>query len=99
MVAALRLFRYVWAVPYTAVGLLLGGFTVLAGTLAVRLVSRALIFRSIGDREGLRLLGWLPLRDLAGIGSWFTALFKRSFVWRDLRFGLTRDGRIVPREP
>jgi ceramide glucosyltransferase len=75
------------------------GWAVLAGTLAVRLVSRALIFLSIGDREGLRLLGWLPLRDLAGIGSWFTALFKRSFVWRDLRFGLTRDGRIVPREP
>ena len=45
------------------------------------------------------LLAWLPVRDLAGIGSWFVALFKRSFVWRDHRFQLTRDGRIVPREP
>ena len=44
------------------------------------------------------MLAWLPLRDVTGFGSWAVALFKRTFVWRDIRFGLTRDGRIVPRE-
>jgi hypothetical protein len=52
----------------------------------------------IGDREGLRSLHYLPVRDLAGVASWLVAICKRSFVWRDIRFGLTRDGRIVPRQ-
>ena len=73
------------------------GLGILAGTLAVRWLTRAGIFWRIGDREGMRLLGWLPARDLAGFASWFVALFKRSFEWRHLRFRLTRDGRILPR--
>jgi ceramide glucosyltransferase len=74
------------------------GLGVLGAVLAVRLVTAALIFLRIGDREGLKSLVWLPLRDLAGLGSWLVAIRKRTFVWRDNRFGLTRDGRIVPRE-
>jgi len=31
MVAAIRLFRYLWAIPYTLLGLLLGGVAVLFG--------------------------------------------------------------------
>ncbi|MEE2677151.1 MAG: bacteriohopanetetrol glucosamine biosynthesis glycosyltransferase HpnI [Myxococcota bacterium] len=73
------------------------GLGILAGTLAVRWLTRAGIFWRIGDREGMRLLAWLPARDLAGFASWFVALFKRSFEWRHLRFRLTRDGRILPR--
>lgn len=73
------------------------GLSVLAGALALRLATTAAIFHRIGDREGLAGLFWLPLRDVVGLGAWLTALFKRSFVWRDVRFGLTRDGRIVPR--
>lgn len=73
------------------------GLGILAGTLAVRWLTRAGIFWRIGDREGMRVLGWLPVRDLAGFASWFLALFKRSFEWRHLRFQLTRDGRIIPR--
>ena len=89
--------------PFALVFALLRGFdplgwAALLGTLAVRLGSRAVIFRAIEDREGPRLLAWLPLRDLAGFGSWLVALTKRTFVWRDIRFGLTRDGRIIPRE-
>ncbi len=50
-------------------------------------------------RRSIRLnVSWLPLRDLVGLGSWFAAYWRRSFVWRDIRFGLTRDGRILPRE-
>lgn len=74
------------------------GWVALLGTLAIRLATRAGIFRCIGDRDGMRMLPWLPVRDVAGLGSWLVALCKRTFVWRDLRFGLTRDGRIVPRE-
>jgi ceramide glucosyltransferase len=73
------------------------GLAVLGGALAIRLGTAALISWRIGDREGPRCLAWLPLRDLAGLGSWVVAIFKRTFVWRDLRFGLTRDGRVVPR--
>lgn len=74
------------------------GWAAVLGTLAVRLGTRLPIFLAIGDREGPRMLGWLPLRDLTGLASWFVAFCKRTFVWRDIRFGLTRDGRIVPRE-
>lgn len=73
------------------------GWLALAAAVAVRVGTRAAIFRRIGDREGPRYLAWLPVRDVAGLASWLVAFFKRSFVWRDMRFGLTRDGRIVPR--
>ena len=77
---------------------LMAGATLLGGTLAIRLGTAGLIMRRIGDSTGPRCLAWLPLRDLAGMGSWLVAIFKRTFVWRDLRFGLTRDGRVVPRQ-
>jgi ceramide glucosyltransferase len=75
------------------------GLSVLAAVLAIRLGAAALILsRALRDREGLRSLYLLPLRDLAGLASWALALTRKSFVWRGLEFGLTRDGRIVPRE-
>ena len=74
------------------------GLQVLGVTMAIRIVTAAAQFVRIGDREGLRYLHWLPVRDLASMASWVVAICKRSFVWRDLRFGLTRDGRIVPRQ-
>ena len=36
MLAAARVFRYLWALPYTLLGLLLGGIAVLAGATARR---------------------------------------------------------------
>jgi ceramide glucosyltransferase len=75
------------------------GLSVLAAALAVRLLSAAVILSrwGIDDPIGRRSLHLLPARDVAGLVSWFLALGKRSFVWRGLEFGLTRDGRIVPR--
>ena len=35
---------------------------------------------------------------MAGLASWALTLSKRTFVWRGLEFGLTREGRIVPRK-
>ncbi len=94
---------FIRAVPFALVFALARGFDplglqVLAATLAIRLVTAAGQFVRIGDREGLRSLHWLPVRDLVGVASWLVAICKRSFVWRDIRFGLTRDGRIVPRQ-
>jgi ceramide glucosyltransferase len=73
------------------------GVGVLAGAVAVRLTTSAYILRRIGDREGARSLGWIVVRDLAALVSWFVALTKKTFVWRGEEFELTRDGRIVPR--
>lgn len=94
---------FIKAVPFAlAFALVRGldplGLGVLGVSLAIRLVTAAAQFVRIGDREGVRNLHWLPLRDVAGIASWVVAICKRSFVWRDIRFGLTRDGRIVPRQ-
>jgi len=74
------------------------GLGVLAATVAVRLLTAGLTFLRFADREGLRSLLWLPVRDVAGLATFFAATFRRQFVWRDLTFGLTRDGRIVPRQ-
>ena len=38
------------------------------------------------------------LRDLLALASWYIALTRRTFVWRGHRFGLTKDGKIVPRD-
>ena len=76
------------------------GLAVLAGTSLVRLMTAALIMGwALGDREGLRNLPLLILRDLAALASWLLAFTKRTTVWRGTQFTLTRDGRLVAREP
>jgi ceramide glucosyltransferase len=91
------------AVPFAVAFAVLRGFDgvgwgVLLGALAVRLGTAAWISaRYLEDREGPRALWLLPLRDLIALASWCVAITRRSFEWRGHRFGLTRDGRIVPR--
>ncbi len=74
------------------------GLAVLAGAIAIRLVTTALIFGRTGDREGLRSLWLLPLRDIVGLVSWALAFTQRTVIWRGAEFVLTRNGRLVPRE-
>ncbi len=75
------------------------GFAVLGGAVGIRLATAAMILKwGIGDREGLRSLALLPLRDLAGLGTWILAFLKRTVIWRGCQFILTRDGRLVLRE-
>ena len=72
------------------------GLSVLGGALAVRLAAAAgTLAIGLGDREGLRSLWLLPLRDLAGFVSWILAYVRRTTVWRGRRFTLTR-GRLRP---
>ena len=73
------------------------GVSTFAAAVAVRLATTGVVLRSIGDHEGLRSLEWMVVRDLAALLSWIVALTKKTFVWRGEEFGLTRDGRIVPR--
>jgi len=75
------------------------GVTVLATALAIRWGTVALTARAFGDVEAMRNLGWLPLRDLAALGSWLTALRARELEWRGLLFDLDPDGRLSPRDP
>lgn len=75
------------------------GLSVLAGAVAVRLVTAALVLGwGFRDREGLRSLAWLVFRDFAGLASWLLAFTKKTTVWRGTHFTLTRDGRLVARE-
>ena len=75
------------------------GLSVLAGVLALRLVTIAAILGwGLRDREGLKCLMLLPFRDLAAFVSLFLAFMKPTTVWRDKEFALTRDGRMVAQE-
>jgi ceramide glucosyltransferase len=74
------------------------GLMVLAGALFVRMASSAIILGwGFRDREGLKSIGLLPVRDILALVSWFLAFAKRTTVWRGSQFTLTRDGRLVAR--
>jgi len=93
------------AIPFALVFAAVRGFdavgvSVLAATTAIRLLTAGWISaRYLKDRESVAALWLLPLRDLVGLASWYAALTRRTFEWRGLEFGLTRDGKIVPRGP
>ena len=75
------------------------GFIVFLAALAIRMGSAALISgRYLKDHEGVTALWLLPIRDLFALVSWYIALTRRTFVWRGHKFGLTKEGRIVPRD-
>ncbi len=91
------------AVPFALAFAALRGFDgtgvdVFLAAVAVRLATARWVASAyLGDREGAAALWLLPLRDVLALISWYAALTRRSFEWRGHRFGLTRDGRIVPR--
>jgi ceramide glucosyltransferase len=75
------------------------GLVVLAGALALRMATAAVILGwGFGDREGVKSIGLLPARDVLSLASWFLAFAKRTTVWRGSQFTLTRDGRLIARE-
>jgi len=76
------------------------GLIVLLSTISLRMVTAAWISGLyLDDREGVKALWLLPLRDIIALASWYAALTRRTFEWRGHEFGLTRDGKIVPRGP
>ncbi|MBY0511484.1 MAG: glycosyltransferase [Rhodospirillaceae bacterium] len=91
------------AVPFALAFALVRSFDatsvkVLVATLGIRLATAGWICSAyLGDREGIKALWLLPVRDLFALASWYVAITRRSFEWRGHRFGLTKEGRIVPR--
>jgi ceramide glucosyltransferase len=90
------------AVPFALIFAVVRGFddtglNILLASLVLRLGTAEMIAHILGDREGQRAAWLLPVRDLFALVTWYIAITRRNFEWRGLRFGLTKDGRIVPR--
>jgi ceramide glucosyltransferase len=76
------------------------GVAVLIGTVTLRLAVAGIVMRwALKDPAGPRALWLLPFRDVAALGSWVLAFTKRTTIWRDSEFVLTKDGRLVMQEP
>jgi ceramide glucosyltransferase len=76
------------------------GLIVLGGAIGLRLATAGVTVRwGLGDREGLKSLPLLPLRDLTAIASWLLAFTKRTVIWRGSKFALTRGGKLIREEP
>ena len=72
------------------------GLSVLAAAIIVRLLTAAAImWAGLRDSDGLKSLYLLPLRDLAGLVSWFLSFTRKKVLWRGSEFTLTRDGRLI----
>jgi len=77
----------------------LWGLAVLAATVTLRVTVAGIVMRwGLRDREGPRALWLLPFRDIAALASWVLAFTKRTTIWRDVEFILTKDGRLKLRE-
>ncbi len=75
------------------------GLAVLGATLLVRLATAAATLGPLyQDRDGLRSLALLPVRDITALVSWLRAFTTRTVTWRGAEFTLTGDGRLVPKE-
>jgi ceramide glucosyltransferase len=73
------------------------GLTILIGVLGFRLTTTAaMMVWGLRDREGVKSLPLLPLRDLAAMVSWVLAFTKKTVTWRGSEFILTWDGRMKP---
>ena len=76
-----------------------GGLLVLGGVTGLRLATAAVIlWWGLQDREGLRSLALLPLRDLTSVISWLLAFTKKTVSWRGAELMLGHDGRLTSKE-
>ena len=74
------------------------GLAILGGVLGLRLATAAgVMIWGSQDREGLKSLALLPLRDMAALISWALAFTKKTVIWRGSKLILTRDGRLARR--
>lgn len=93
-------FFFTWlvrGVPLAALyGLTRGshGLEVMSATIAMRLGCAASSCLFLGDREGLRTLWLLPLRDLAGAATWAASFLQREVHWKGRVFVLV-GSRLV----
>jgi ceramide glucosyltransferase len=94
----------VYAVPYGLLALIAGvllGHPVLgAAVLGWSVLNRCIEALAIGwmitrDRECLRRPWLYAVRDLIGFAVWVASYAKRKITWRDGRFELNDDGRVL----
>jgi ceramide glucosyltransferase len=73
------------------------GLEVLAGALGARLLAAACVLGvALRDRQSLRALWLVPIKDVLSL-FWFTRAFmQRTVTWRGVEMALTRDGRLLP---
>jgi len=84
-------------VPFAGLYALSGGpgcWPALAATLAVRLCTTVVTSTLLGDREGIRRLWLLPLRDTVGLFVWLASFVGRKVHWRGRVFVLSGNGMI-----
>ena len=71
------------------------GWTVLGLALAIRLATAGAVMGwGMEDREGVRSLAFLPLRDMLAFVSWFLAFVKKTVIWRGTELTLTHRGQV-----
>jgi ceramide glucosyltransferase len=93
-------FFFTWlvrGVPFAVLYACCGGpewWLVLAATLAVRLGTAVATGALLGDREGIRRLWLLPLRDTASLFVWLASLIGRKVYWRGRVFVLSGNEMI-----
>lgn len=75
-------------------GSLLGDGLLAAG-LACRFASVITAMSLLGDTDTVRLLGILPLKDLAYTGIWIACWFGNEVNWSGQRLRVERDGRMT----
>ncbi len=72
------------------------GLAVLAGAAIARVLFAAVFLRFVlRDREGLRVVWLMPLRDVLSVFHWLAALCSGSFERRGIRFGVSGEGRVI----
>jgi ceramide glucosyltransferase len=72
------------------------GWAVLGAALGIRLATAVAIMGwGAGNREGVRSVAFLPLRDVIAFMSWLLALVKKTVIWRGTEFILTRKGQVT----
>lgn len=89
-------FGFAYALGYLACVGLDAGWSVVAGVAAIRLATAALIARRLGDREFVRRMWLLPVRDVLSLGIWVAGYCGTTVNWRGRTLLLRRDGRIMP---
>ncbi len=72
------------------------GLLVVVGAIAIRLLTAGITSLELRDREGIKSLYLLPLRDIVGLIFWLLAFTQRTVVWRGTEFRLTSHGKMVP---
>ncbi|BFM38285.1 bacteriohopanetetrol glucosamine biosynthesis glycosyltransferase HpnI [Synechocystis sp. LKSZ1] len=71
-------------------------WTILAVTLALRILSALSVAWQLKDWESIQALPWLPLREALAIIFWALAFCQRTVTWRGVQFKLTTHGKMVP---